>query len=107
VLRIDLIERRVKRVAFFMPSFRGGGAERVMLNSSPRACTRGLGGRRRRATGGPFVGQLSAAVRAVDLKAHRVLAAMPALVGICAPSGLTRVGASASNVVGIWASFAA
>jgi glycosyltransferase involved in cell wall biosynthesis len=100
----------VKRVAFFMPSFRGGGAERVMLNLAEGFAREGLPvdivvAQRE----GPFVGQVSGAVRTVDLGAHRVLAAMPGLVRYLRaerPHALVSALPHA-NVVGIWARFLA
>ncbi|ETW95860.1 MAG: glycosyl transferase family 1 [Candidatus Entotheonella factor] len=69
-----------QRVALFMPSMRGGGAERVMLN-----LTYGLVERDVRVDlvlaqkDGTYLSRLPESVRVVDLRAKRVLTSIPAL----------------------------
>jgi glycosyltransferase involved in cell wall biosynthesis len=71
----------VKRLALFMPSFRGGGAERVMLNLAGGFAAGGLAvdvlvAQRE----GPLADQLDRRARVVHLEAPRILAALPGLV---------------------------
>jgi glycosyltransferase involved in cell wall biosynthesis len=71
----------MKRVAFFLPSFRGGGAERVMVTLSDALADRGymtdLVVAQRE---GPNEPAPRAGVRIADLAARRVVAGLPALV---------------------------
>lgn len=70
----------VGRLAIFLPSLAGGGAERAMLNLA-----HGLAGRGHQVdlvlarAHGPYLGTVSDRVRLVDLKAPRVLASLPGL----------------------------
>jgi glycosyltransferase involved in cell wall biosynthesis len=66
----------------FVPSLRGGGAERVMLELAHGFASRGI------ATDlvlpqaeGPYLSQVRPEVRLVDLQASRVLSSLPGLVG--------------------------
>lgn len=69
------------RLALYLPSLNPGGVQRVMLNLA-----RGLTERGQRVdlvlaqAEGPFLNQIPAGVRLVDLRASRVLASFPALV---------------------------
>ena len=68
-------------LAIFLPSLRGGGAERVMLHVARGFAERGARvdmvlGR----AGGPFCREVPAGVNLVDLGAPRALACLPALV---------------------------
>ncbi len=61
-------------IAFFLPSLRGGGVERVMANLAQGMTERGLAvDMVLTAAEGPFVGHLPSSVRLVDLRARRVL----------------------------------
>jgi glycosyltransferase involved in cell wall biosynthesis len=73
---------RSDRLALFVPSLRGGGAERVMLELAHGFASRGI------ATDlvlpqaeGPYLSQVRPEVRLVDLQASRVLSSLPGLVG--------------------------
>ncbi|MBN1141396.1 MAG: glycosyltransferase [Deltaproteobacteria bacterium] len=72
---------RVKKIALYVPSMRGGGAERVMLNLA-----KGLAAKKIHVdlvlakAEGPYLDKAPEAVRIVDLKANRVLKSLPGLV---------------------------
>lgn len=94
------------RLAIFLPSLCGGGAERAMLNLA-----QGLARRARavdlvlaQATG-PYLGEVCAPLRLVDLKASRVLSSLPSLVRYLRrerPDALISA-LNYANVVAIWA----
>jgi glycosyltransferase involved in cell wall biosynthesis len=68
------------RVAVFLPSLFGGGAERVMLNLARGIARRGIAADLVLArTTGPYVDQVPAEVRVLDLEAASVSASLPAL----------------------------
>jgi glycosyltransferase involved in cell wall biosynthesis len=70
-----------KRLAIFVPSMVGGGAERAMLNLAQGIAERGYAVDLVLARAeGPYLVQVPGSVRVVDLKASRVLASLPALV---------------------------
>lgn len=93
-------------IALFLPSLRGGGAERVMVNLARGFCERGLSvdfvlGKAE----GPFLSEVPKGVRVFDLGAKRVLYALPGLVRYLRqerPDALLSTLAHA-NVVAIWA----
>ena len=95
-----------RTVSFFMPSFRGGGAERVLLMLAQGMAAQGetvdlLVAQ----TQGPYRAQVPPGVRVVDLKAKRVLAALPGLAGYlrrARPHALLSALPHA-NVVSVWA----
>ena len=69
------------RVAVYLPSLRGGGAERVMVTLANGFAARGYAVDLVLATAeGPYLKDVDAAVRVVDLKARRVATSLPALV---------------------------
>lgn len=69
------------RLAFFLPSLEGGGAERVMLNLAEEAAARGHSVDMVLArTGGALSSEVSGKMRLVNLGASRPLTAVPALV---------------------------
>lgn len=69
------------RVALLVPSLRGGGAERVMVNLARGLVERGLEVDFVLAQAeGPYLSQLPGSVRLIDLKAERVLYSLPRLV---------------------------
>lgn len=71
-----------KRVAIFVPSLRGGGAERVMVTLANGFAERGLDVDLVLARAeGPYLDDVGAGVRIVDLKSPRVLFSLPRLVG--------------------------
>jgi glycosyltransferase involved in cell wall biosynthesis len=105
---IQLLEGNLRsdRLALFVPSMRGGGAERVMLELAHGFASRGI------PTDlvlpqmeGPYLSHVRPDVRLVDLRASRVLSSLPGLVGylrrerpIALLSTLTHV-----NLVALWA----
>ena len=95
-----------ERLTLFLPSLRGGGAERVMVNLARGFSERGLkvdlvlAG-----VEGPYLAEVPPIVRIVDLKARRVLASLPGLVRYLRrerPEALLSAMHHA-NVVAIWA----
>lgn len=69
-----------RHVALFMPSMRGGGAERVMLNLACGLVERDVQVDVVLAQGeGTYLSRVPEAARVVDLKAKRVLTSLPAL----------------------------
>lgn len=68
-------------VALFVPSLRGGGAERAMVTLANGFADRGLGVDLVLARAeGVYLSEVSPGVNVVDLQSHRVLASLPALV---------------------------
>ncbi|MEA2725013.1 MAG: hypothetical protein QOH59_2784 [Gemmatimonadales bacterium] len=69
------------RVALFVPSLRGGGAERVAVNLARGFANRGVPTDLVAASArGDFAGHIPAGVRLVDLESSRVILGLPALV---------------------------
>lgn len=69
-----------RHVALFMPSMRGGGAERVMLNLAYRLVERDVQVDVVLAQGeGAYLSRVPEMARVIDLKAKRVLTSIPAL----------------------------
>jgi glycosyltransferase involved in cell wall biosynthesis len=96
----------MERIAIFIPSLREGGAERSMLKLGIGLAERGhavdlvLAQRE-----GPYLDEVPACVRIVDLEASRVLTSLPALCGYLRrqrPHALLAVMKHA-NVVALWA----
>jgi glycosyltransferase involved in cell wall biosynthesis len=70
-----------KRLAFFLPGLYEGGAERVVLNLADGISKRGYPVDLILARAeGPYMEQIPAAVRLIDLNAPRVLGSVPALI---------------------------
>lgn len=70
-----------RRVALFLPSLHGGGAERVYVELANAFATEGHAVDLVLAKAeGPYLGEVSRAVRIVDLGAPRMMRALPALV---------------------------
>lgn len=68
------------RVAFYLPSLRGGGAERSIVTLANAFAARGLDVDMVLATAeGPYLADLASDVRLVDLGARRVLTSLPGL----------------------------
>ncbi len=95
-----------KRLAIFLPSFAGGGAEKSMLTLA-----QGLAGRGHAVdlvvarAEGPYKGAVDQRVRVVDLKVSRVLLSVPRLVRYlraARPSALLST-LDYANVVALWA----
>jgi glycosyltransferase involved in cell wall biosynthesis len=69
------------RLAIFISSMRGGGAQRAMLNLAQGIARRGYAVDLVLARAeGPYLADVPASVRVVDLKAARVLSGLPALI---------------------------
>lgn len=72
----------VGRIALFLPSLRGGGAERVMVALANGFADRGIMvDLVLTSASGPYRSEVSDAVRVIDLQSTRVLASLPGLIG--------------------------
>jgi glycosyltransferase involved in cell wall biosynthesis len=72
----------MEKIALFLPSLRGGGAERVMVTLANELSSRGLVVDLVLVKAeGPYLEELSINVRVVDLGASRVLTCLPGLIG--------------------------
>ncbi|HJR16061.1 MAG TPA: glycosyltransferase [Gemmatimonadales bacterium] len=95
------------RIAFFLPSLNGGGAERVILNLAEGITQRGLPvDLVLSAAEGALLDQLPASVRLVDLHARRVLRSLGPLAGYLRKERPRALISSMNyaNLVAIWAS---
>jgi glycosyltransferase involved in cell wall biosynthesis len=95
-----------ERLAVFLPSLAGGGAERAMLNVARGF--RDLGHRVDlvlAAASGPYLAEVPGGVRVVDLGAGRVLAALPGLARYLRRERPDRLYAAMdhANLVALWA----
>lgn len=95
-----------QRIALFLPSLRGGGAERVMVNLARAFTERGLQVDLVLAKAeGPYLSHVPSEVRIVDLQASRVLASFPGLVRYirreCPRALLAAL--DHANVLAVWA----
>ena len=94
------------KLAIFLPSLSGGGAERSMLNLAHGVAERGYPVDLVLAQAkGPYLSLVHKDVRIVDLKASRVLASLPALAGYLKkerPKALISA-LNYANVVAVWA----
>jgi glycosyltransferase involved in cell wall biosynthesis len=94
------------RIAFYLPSLRGGGAERVMLTLANAFASRGFEVDLVLAEAtGEYMSEISPDVRLVDLRSSRVMTSLPALVRYLRRER-PRVLLSAmshANVVAVWA----
>jgi glycosyltransferase involved in cell wall biosynthesis len=95
-----------KRLSIFVPSMRGGGAERSMLRLAKgiaeRGCMVDLVLARAK---GPYLNEMPKSVRIIDLKASRVLSSLPALVRYLRreqPQALLST-LDYANIVALWA----
>ncbi|MDK2887525.1 MAG: hypothetical protein PWP72_403 [Thermoanaerobacter sp.] len=97
---------REYKIALFLPSLRGGGAERVMVNLARRFVERGLKiDLVLSKAEGPYLSQIPPEVRVVDLGARRVLLSLPALVRYLRrerPAALLSA-LDHANIVALWA----
>ena len=93
-------------LAIFLPSLAGGGAERMMLNLAAGVLAEGIAVDLVCAdASGPYLSQVPAGCRLVDLKARRVLWALPRLAAWLRrerPSALLAA-MDHANLVAIWA----
>ncbi|SHE67950.1 Glycosyltransferase involved in cell wall bisynthesis [Desulfofundulus australicus DSM 11792] len=94
------------RLALFLPSLRGGGAERVMVNLARGFAERGLDVDLVLAKAeGPYLSEVPAGVRVVDLGASRVLLALPGLVRYLRqekPAAMLST-LNHANIIALWA----
>lgn len=94
------------RIAIYVPSLRGGGAERIMTILANSFAARGLAVDLVLAkANGPYLKDLSDAVRVVDLGSFRVLFSLPGLVRYLRrerPRAMLSA-LSHANVVAVWA----
>lgn len=95
-----------QRIAIFLPGLYDGGAERILLNLAEGISARGYEVDLVLArVEGPYVSEIPASVRVVDLKAARVLTCMPALIHYLRserPAAL--LSALYANIIALWAS---
>ena len=95
-----------KKVALFLPSLRGGGAERVMVNLARGFSEKGFDVDLVLAKAeGPYLSQVPPEVRVIDLHSSRVLASLPHLVRYLRrerPQAILSA-MDHANVVAIWA----
>ena len=96
----------INRICIFLPSLRGGGAERVML-----LLARGFAERGHRVdlvlakAEGSYLSQVPESIRVVDLKASRVLVALPSLLRFTKseqPAAIVSAMGHA-NIIALWA----
>lgn len=97
---------RPNRLAVFLPSLVGGGAERVTINLVREMARRGVTVDLVLSEAvGPYLAEIPPSVRLVDLGASRMLLSLPALVRYLRrerPTALLTV-MSHANVAGLWA----
>ncbi|MCI0562551.1 MAG: glycosyltransferase [Nitrososphaera sp.] len=95
-----------KQFAIYLPSLTGGGAERAMLNLAQGLAECGYAVDLVLAQAkGPYLGDVHAPIRLVDLKASRVLTSLPALARYLRrerPAALISA-LDYANVVALWA----
>lgn len=95
-----------EKVALFLPSLRGGGAERVMVNLARGFSEKGLDVDLVLAKAeGPYLSQVPPDVRVIDLHSSRVLASLPHLVCYLRrerPQALLST-LNHANIVALWA----
>ena len=95
-----------RRLAIFVTSMQGGGAQHAMLNLAQGLAKRGYATDLVLAKAeGPFLAEVPDSVRVVDLKASRVLMSLPALVRYLRrerPQAMLAV-LNYANVIALWA----
>jgi glycosyltransferase involved in cell wall biosynthesis len=102
----DITVKQKAKLAIFLPSLIGGGAERSMLNLAHGLAESGCAVDLVLAQAkGPYLNDIHETIRLVDLKAARVLMSLPALVGYLRreqPKALISA-LNYANVVALWA----
>jgi len=97
---------RRRKIAIFLPSLRGGGAERVIVNLLQGFSAKGVDIDLVLAKAeGPYLDQVPSSIRIIDLKVTRVMMALPGLVRYLRkekPHSLLSV-MDHCNIVAIWA----
>jgi glycosyltransferase involved in cell wall biosynthesis len=93
-----------ERLAFFLPGMYEGGTERIILNLAKGLSARGYAVDLVLARAeGPYMAQIPAAVRVIDLKVPRVLFSVPALVKYLKRERPTALlSAMFANVIALW-----
>lgn len=95
-----------ERISLFLPSLRGGGAERVMLNLARGFAERGYEVDLVLAKAeGPYLSQVPDNIRVIDLKSPRVLYSLPGLIRYLRqerPHALLSA-LDHANVIALWA----
>ena len=95
-----------QKVALFLPSLRGGGAERVMVNLARGFYDQGINVDLVLAKAeGPYLSEVPAGVRVIDLHSSRVLFSLPGLVRYLRrerPQAILSA-MDHANIVAIWA----
>ncbi|HTP02656.1 MAG TPA: glycosyltransferase [Anaerolineales bacterium] len=93
------------RLAFFLPGLYEGGAERVILNLADGIAARGYPVDLVLARAeGPYMPQVPASVRLIDLKAARVLGSVPALAQYLRQERpVAMLSAMFANLMALWA----
>ena len=103
-----LMAQTHSRLAIFLPGLLGGGAERSMLNLAQGIAAQGYPVDLVLAHAeGPYLAQVPASIRLVDLKASRALASLPALTRYLRqerPAALLSA-LSRSNLIALWARY--
>lgn len=101
-----MVARRTEKLALFLPSLGGGGAERVMVTLAKALAERGFSVDLVLAKAeGPYLGDVPEEVRVVDLGARRVLYSLPGLVRYLRrerPAAMLSA-LNHANIVAIWA----
>jgi len=94
-----------ERLAFFLPGLYEGGAERIILNLAKGISARGYAVDLVLARAeGPYISQIPAAVRLVDLNAPRVLGSVPGLVKyLQRERPVALLSGMFANIVAVWA----
>jgi glycosyltransferase involved in cell wall biosynthesis len=94
-----------ERLAIFLPGLYDGGAERTLLNLAEGIAARGFSVDLVLARAeGPYMAEVPASVRVVDLKAARVLMCLPALIHYLRSERPTALLATLyANIIAVWA----
>lgn len=104
-MKADTMDKSKKRLAIFLPGLYDGGAERTLLNLAEGIAARGFPVDLvlSRAEG-PYMAEIPASVRVIDLKAARVMTCLPALVRYLKSEHPAAVLATLyANIIAVWA----
>jgi len=100
------VRKLANKIALFLPSLRGGGAERVMVNLARGFYDQGINVDLVLAKAeGPYLSEVPARVRVIDLHSSRVLFSLPGLVRYLRrerPQAILSA-MDHANIVAIWA----